>query len=219
MKLYHPSAHIVDNGKLCGMILHEGFRAKAGVFAHPVPLTIFSDLVKSNEVQLFIMGPNGPIIHYTDEEKKTLLRNKKSINTEHSDKWYYDNDIRFNLTDITNSSNKIAVSVLGVKVMRNIPMMYCAIYREGAFSKSDIQVMRKATHGSFSRIADNLYGLVVNPYELLDYLRKYPDGYGANFDNALHDNIVYRKRSLGFRNAEMQELIELRGLYDTFASR
>lgn len=216
MKLYHPAAHIVDENKqLIGMILYKGEKAKAGILANPVDLTTFNAMVSKNLVQMFMMGPSGPIVKYTDEEIKKFYKSGKTHPYTGED--YFNNDIRFNAHDISHTTDRIALSVIGIKVMGSMPMMFLTMYRGSSFSKSEIQTIRKTTHGSFVRIADNMYGVVANPYEFLAWIRENPGSYGANFDNAMHDNLLYQKRHIGFRPATLREISEVRGLYSTFS--
>ncbi len=207
LKRYHPVAHIVNNNKqITGMMICSGSKPAKGETSTLVNMQQFNQLVANNEIQLFKMGDNGPIVAYTDEEVKKLLKKGKirQYNTEE----YFKNDARFNEEDMRGTTH-IAVSIAAVKVCKGIFMSYGAIHRNQPFTASEINQIRKISNAVMLRVTDDLYIFSAYPTQLFQALKlaSYNQGIGANYDTAFtFDNALYNKKLIFFKNLDGREL-------------
>lgn len=209
MKEFHPSGHVISEstGELYGMVLHQGKIKERDTKAFVVNNDAFVDLVRRDKVQLFEIGPDGntPIVKYSPEEKKKYLRNKAELELVGKD--YFDNDVCFSAEHILSGCNMVG-SLLAVKFFKNLPFGFMAIYSNDTIPKEYLTSFKRSTMATLNKIANNLYSVYGNLYEIMKFIgHDRSIRFGINGKTALHDNILYRRKSIGMRNATPEEVM------------
>lgn len=199
MKLYHPSAHVVDqNNNLMGFVIHKGsqtgmgIKAPSGELAHGVDMDTFKQLVSANAMQLFQMTEHGPEVKYTQEELRVLKKHQDTLLTGED---YFNNDVKFNYNDIFLGQewNGVAMSICGMMKMLGKTVVHCVIYRHWPFTPADIKIFKKY-HATVRRLADNLYMVSFLIDELIKLLLSRTYIFGINYIQCLNmESILYKK--------------------------